>query len=918
MTAPAHRTKRSPRRRRRALATPLLALAGLAGALTVAGGASTATAAPAVPAVGGGGAAATVGNGLTTTDLAAVGATPAGLASTLVGPGVSVSNVTYTGAPAQAGTIHLVDPAVVSFNDGVIMSSGNIADIIGPNKSDGTTGDMAGGADADLTALIAGTKTVNPTTFDAASLEFDFVPTANQVYFTYTFGSDEYLEWVNLFNDVFAFYVNGQNCATTTAGDPVSIDTINDTVNPALFRDNSFSNPPANPINIESDGLSVEMICSAPVNAGQTNHMKLAIADTSDQILDSVVMIKAHSLSTVAPESCNDGVDNDDDLKVDMEDSSCTASTTPPPAGSGSGGVGSGGSAPAFTGNEGTPIKLDASVLGWQATPDTLTTSWTVHGINGTVGDCTIDPAGPQPVGPGGAIAVVDATCPTDGEYVARVDGTDAEGSSSFDKDVDFFVHNAPPAVSIDAPVIGDQASVGDLVTVSATVVDPGVDDGVSCEISWGDGTTDPGDLSGSTCSGSHAYGTPGTKLLSVTATDVAGTSAAAASLLEVVSLQATTTDLTSTVNPTVAGQATNLVATVAAVGGGAAPTGTVEFSDGTTVVGTKALTNGKAAFTVRPLAGRTYTATYTGSATADPSTSAPYDQVVDAASTTTSLTSSANPSTTGQSVTIRAAVKAVAPGSGVPTGNVTIYEDGTPIFTKALNAGAAATTVKPTTSHTYTATYEGDASYLGSTSAPLAQVVDEAATTTTLTTSANPAVTGQYLTLTARVKAVPPGAGAPVGTVDLFQDGVLVGSRTLTNSVATWNLRLAEGHSYTATYYGGSGYGASASGALAQAVTAASTKVTVTSSSPTIAVGRTVTLRATITVASPGTGTPSGFVSFYDGSTYLGTYATSGGRASVSISTLTPGNHPITAQYLGSPAYLASSSTSAFTQVVV
>ena len=87
----------------------------------------------------------------------------------------------------------------------------------------------------------------------------------------------------------------------------------NSTVNSSLYRDNSFWSPPANPINIESDGLSVEMICSAAVNAGQTNHMKLAIADTSDQILDSVVMLKATSLSVTKPEACNDGVDNDDD-----------------------------------------------------------------------------------------------------------------------------------------------------------------------------------------------------------------------------------------------------------------------------------------------------------------------------------------------------------------------------------------------------------------------------------------------------------------------------------------------------------------------------------------------------------------------------------------------------------------------------
>ena len=62
-------------------------------------------------------------------------------------------------------------------------------------------------------------------TYDAAVLEFDFMPTANQVVFNYAFASDEYPEWVNTpFNDVFAFYVNGTNYATVrqVAGDPTS------------------------------------------------------------------------------------------------------------------------------------------------------------------------------------------------------------------------------------------------------------------------------------------------------------------------------------------------------------------------------------------------------------------------------------------------------------------------------------------------------------------------------------------------------------------------------------------------------------------------------------------------------------------------------------------------------------------------
>src|SRR4029079_8531064 len=82
-------------------------------------------------------------------------------------------------------------------------------------------------------------------TFDAAVLEFDFVPTANQVVFEYTFASDEYPEWVNTpFNDVFAFYVNGTNHAVVLqiAGEraapfvPVAVNNINNG-NPDIYPD---------------------------------------------------------------------------------------------------------------------------------------------------------------------------------------------------------------------------------------------------------------------------------------------------------------------------------------------------------------------------------------------------------------------------------------------------------------------------------------------------------------------------------------------------------------------------------------------------------------------------------------------------------------------------------------------------------
>ena len=514
---------------------------------------------------------ASVPNGIVTKDLNTVGVTANSLAQELAGAGVTVSNVTFTGGNSQAGTIDIADPQVVSFNHGIILSSGDVSNAVGPNKSDSITGYIGGGEDTDLTALIANTATVNPMTYDATTLSFDFVPNTNKIYFTYTFASDEYLEWVNLFNDVFAFYVNGTNCATVPnpvgAGNvPVSIDTINSAVNTNLFRDNAFSNPPANPLNIEYDGLSVEMICAADVNPGVTNHMKLAIADTSDGILDTAVMIKAQSLSTTPAESCNNGIDDNNDSKVDMDDNICKSTTTAAPAGqSGVGGTTTAplpaapvaltpipySGAPAFTGNEGTPILLDPTAFGWTMANGTVSTSWEVTGINGNSATCQISPTGAQALNPDGSVKLAYAVCPKDGEYVAHIWGwecgvANACGSSD-DYDVDFFVHNAPPTSDITSPSSTGQANVtfGEPVTLSALVADPGYDD-VTCTVTWGDGTTGTAtyDPNTQTCSADNTYVAPASLgfgiasvnqvIATITATDSQGAKAASAIVLTI------------------------------------------------------------------------------------------------------------------------------------------------------------------------------------------------------------------------------------------------------------------------------------------------------------------------------------------------------------------------------------------------
>ncbi|HUG83610.1 MAG TPA: choice-of-anchor L domain-containing protein [Euzebya sp.] len=229
--------------------------------------------------------------GLQTQDLDS-GLTPSVLASGLVGDGVTVSGVSYTGSDISAGGFSGGEAAGVGFDSGIVLSTGQLGDLAGPNGS-GSTGEFIGGpGDADLDAL-ASSDGVERDTNDATVLEFDFVPDGAEVRFDYVFGSEEYNEFVGTgFNDVFGFFVNGSNCAVVD-GDPVTINTINNEANAEQFRDNTDGS-----LDIELDGLTTTLQCVAAVNPGVANRLKLAIADTGDSVYDAAVFLRAGSLST--------------------------------------------------------------------------------------------------------------------------------------------------------------------------------------------------------------------------------------------------------------------------------------------------------------------------------------------------------------------------------------------------------------------------------------------------------------------------------------------------------------------------------------------------------------------------------------------------------------------------------------------
>ena len=184
-----------------------------------------------------------------------------------------------------------------------------------------------------------------------------------------------------------------------------------------------------------------------------------------------------------------------------------------------------------------------------------------------------------------------------------------------------------------------------------------------------------------------------------------------------------TSTVLASSTNPSTFGQSVTFTATVTvqAPGAGTA-TGTVTFMDGATTVGTGTLTGGVAAFTTAALSvgHHNITAVYGGDASFNASTSTSVDQEVQKADTTTSVTSSANPSKFGQSVTFTATVTVQAPGAGTPTGTVTFMDGATTLGTGTLDGAAVATFTTATLSvghHNVTAIYGGDANFNASTS---------------------------------------------------------------------------------------------------------------------------------------------------------------------------------------------------------
>ena len=230
----------------------------------------------------------------------------------LLGNGVTVSNVTYIGSPVAIAQFTAAN-TTLGINSGIVMTTGttlpNGDGPHGPNDASGAGVDNNMGGFNLLSQAIQGTQTYN-----AAILEFDFIPYADTIRFKYVFGSDEYPEFAppnnTTYNDVFGFFISGpgitgfQNIAKLPNGAVVSINNVNTITNAFYFVNNGDGNTaPYNqsPQYIQYDGFTKVLEAVSQVQCGQTYHLILAIADVGDGQWDSGIFLEANSLSTITP-----------------------------------------------------------------------------------------------------------------------------------------------------------------------------------------------------------------------------------------------------------------------------------------------------------------------------------------------------------------------------------------------------------------------------------------------------------------------------------------------------------------------------------------------------------------------------------------------------------------------------------------
>jgi len=351
---------------------------------------------------------------------------------------------------------------------------------------------------------------------------------------------------------------------------------------------------------------------------------------------------------------------------------------------------------------------------------------------------------------------------------------------------------------------------------------------------------------------------------------------------------------------------------TLSAGGLPANATGTVSFGSGPSTLCILTLVPHGGPCTATRLPAGSYspvTVTYSGDGNYQGSTATTEFTVTRAA---TSLTASADPTSATFGNTISLSASGLAADA---TGTVSFADQhGNPLCTTGqIRAGAASCTTAELPAGSYspvTATYSGDANYVGSTATADFTVVPAA---TSLTASAGPTSTTYGNTVTLSASGLPADATGAVSFTDQAGGALCTGGPVSAGEASCTTAALPAGDysPVTATYSGDTNYLGST--AMTEfTVTQAATSFTASAGPSSTAYGNTVSLSAS-GLPTDATGT----VSFTDqgGNLFCTAGQISGGSASCSTAELPAGGYsPVTATYTGDGNYLGSTATTEFT----
>ncbi|MDE2590151.1 MAG: Ig-like domain repeat protein, partial [Patescibacteria group bacterium] len=267
--------------------------------------------------------------------------------------------------------------------------------------------------------------------------------------------------------------------------------------------------------------------------------------------------------------------------------------------------------------------------------------------------------------------------------------------------------------------------------------------------------------------------------------------------------------------NPSSPGQQIVLTATInAQYPGSGTPTGYVTFYEDGANVGVGNLIGNSASVDITPYGGsHTITAVYSGDSNFVTGYSAQLTQIVSQDSSVT-VSTSQNPSTSSQQITLTATVSSQSQSSNIPTGNVQFVIDGSNFGSPvSLSAGTASLdTALSGGNHTITASYLGDSIFLGSTSSSIMQLVTQSSTVE-VSSSQNPSNFGQPVSFTATVSTTQ-GTSRPSGTVTFYDGSSSIGTSTVSDGQATYDSSsLSVGpHTISVMYSGDSIFASSTS----------------------------------------------------------------------------------------------------------